>query len=685
MKVFLLFIALFIIYSNCNEECNQLMLDYLRNFNPMNFSNPVVSSGTGYNDFGKYDLCIENKFKYYLYQINFEVPTDKLVPSFHAFIGLCIPPICYNETTFEYWKELAESYLKLPKDNMTVIKTVEENDKYSDIHISGFIILILIGVFILLSSGLLKCFLDWFNGNEDDKIEVEESQRLSTNEERKSDINDSNDKINNSVEINRVSFPQNQEKEVVKNNAIKKGIFKNLFDIQFNYNRMFDLPKDKNIKAIYGIKTFTMIFIMYLSMIMTFTTYPIPIRNPEGTLEYVRSFIWQIFFGNTYCYDIFFFISAFYLSYKFSNKKQSEFKFYIYKILHKFLRWYPVYLIVFAIYYKFLIKTLDGPVSGHLFNNEIESCQKYYPFILGLLQDLTLGVFNGDKLNPNYICYNWTWFSCNLFHFYIIGCILMYIYSKNSKNFYIICLSLLGICTGLEIFIFINKDYGMTYYELHMKNYNQYFTNYYSKIYMRAPTYLIGLLFGVYYSNKIKDENSSIYALKDKKCLKFIFYYLGLLIDLYLIFVSYFAYSTKNSIMLNNVNLFVRVLYNVLSRKLFIIGFFFLILPFLQNCYYYLGGFVNDDCYSFLNKILFTSYLINPLLIRFVLLNARYQLYFDGWYILFYGTSCVTISFILGFIFTLLFEIPMDNTKIYLFDDKEIKKYSKLNEEIKNA
>ena len=339
MKVFLLFIALFIIYSNCNEECNQLMLDYLRNFNPMNFSNPVVSSGTGYNDFGKYDLCIENNFSYYLYQINFEVPTDKLVPSFHAFIGLCIPPICYNETTFEYWKELAESYLKLPKDNMTVIKTVEENDKYSDIHISGFIILILIGVFILLSSGLLKCFLDWFNGNEDDKIEEEESQRLSTNEERKSDINDSNDKINNSVEINRVSFPQNQEKEVVKNNAIKKGIFKNLFDIQFNYNRMFDLPKDKNIKAIYGIKTFSMIFIMYLSMIMTFTTYPIPIRNPEGTLEYVRSFIWQIFFGNTYCYDIFFFISAFYLSYKFSNKKQSEFKFYIYKILHKFLRW----------------------------------------------------------------------------------------------------------------------------------------------------------------------------------------------------------------------------------------------------------------------------------------------------------------------------------------------------------
>ena len=683
MQRFLIYFILIlsISYSLSEENCNQLMLEYLRSFNPMNFSNPVVSSGTGYNDFGKYDLCIENNFSYYLYQISFEVPTDKLVPSFNAFIGLCIPSICYNETIFEDWKELAQSYLKLPKDNMTVIKTVEENNKYTKLNSSSVFILIIICFFLLFSTGFVKFFINWCNGESDNIIE-EESQRLSNNNEIKNEINSSvmDEKINNSIEINRISVPIEQIK-IEKSK--KKGILNNLFDVNDNYQRMFDLPKDKNLKAIYGIKTFCMIIIMYLTMIMTFTTYPLPIRNPEGTLEYIRSFFWQLFFNNTFCFDIYFFVSAFYLSYKFSNKNEEiGFSYYICKMLHKILRWYPVYIIVFAIYYKFFINTLDGPISGHLFNNEIESCQEHFPIIMTLLQDLTFGLFNGSKLNQNYLCYNWTWFSACLIHFYIIGCFLMYLYKKNHKIFYICCSILFTICTILEIIIFINKDYGITYYELHLKNYNQYFEFYYSKAYMRISIYLIGLICGIYYSDKIKDENSSLSKLKDNSFLKLTFYCTGLLIDLLIIFICYFAYSSENNIMLNKINVFVRVIYNVFSRKIFVLGFFFFMLPLLQNCYYYFGGFVNDDCYAFLNKILFTSYLINPLLIRFILLNARYQLYFDGWYILFYGTSAVTLSFICGFIFTLLFEIPMDNTKKYLFEQNEQKRYSKLTETV---
>ena len=684
MKRFLIYsiLILSISYSLLEDNCNELMLEYLKNFNPMNFSNPVVSSGTGYNDFGKYDLCVENNFSYYLYQISFEIPTDKLVPSFSAFIGLCIPEICYNEKIFENWKELAESYLKLPKDNMTVIKTFEENNKYSKLNFSSIIILIVICFFVLFSSGCVKLIVNWCLGESNDIIEEEESQRLSNNvikNEINSSVMDENN--NNSIEINRISVPIEQIKNKI--NKRKNGILNNLFDVNDNYQRMFDLPKDKKLKAVYGIKTFSMIFIMFLSMIMTFTTYPLPIRNPEGTLEYIRSFFWQLFFNNTFCYDIYFFISAFYLSYKLSNKNKEEtrFSYYCFKIFHKLLRWYPVYIIIFAIYYKYFIYTLDGPISGHLFNNEIESCQEYFPIILTILQDLTFGIFNGSKLNQNYLCYNWSWFSACLIHFYIVGCFLMYIYNKKPKAFYICCYTLLVICTGLEIFIFINKDYGITYYELHLKNNNQYFELYYSKVYMRISTYLIGLICGIYYAEKIKDENSSITNLKDNSFLKLTFYCSGLLIDLLIIFIGYFAYSSEYSIMLNKINLFIRVIYNVLSRKIFVLGFFFLMLPLLQNCYYYFGGFVNDDCYAFLNKILFTSYLINPLLIRFILLNARYQLYFDGWYILFYGAAAVTLSFICGFIFTLLFEIPMDNTKKYLFSNEE-KKYSKLSESV---
>ena len=81
-----------------SDECDNIMIEYLKSYNPLNFSNPVVNSGTGYNDFGKYDLCLDSKFKYYLQKITFKNTKDEFFPTFDAYVGLCIPDICYNET-----------------------------------------------------------------------------------------------------------------------------------------------------------------------------------------------------------------------------------------------------------------------------------------------------------------------------------------------------------------------------------------------------------------------------------------------------------------------------------------------------------------------------------------------------------------------------------------------------------
>ena len=42
----ILFFALDFIYA---DECDNIMVEYLKSYNPLNFSNPVVNSGTGYN------------------------------------------------------------------------------------------------------------------------------------------------------------------------------------------------------------------------------------------------------------------------------------------------------------------------------------------------------------------------------------------------------------------------------------------------------------------------------------------------------------------------------------------------------------------------------------------------------------------------------------------------------------
>ena len=95
------------------------MVEYLKSYNPLNFSNPVVNSGTGYNDFGKYDLCLDAKFKYYLNKITFNTTSDTVVPTFDAYVGLCIPEICYDDTILENWKGFLNKYTGIKKFECT--------------------------------------------------------------------------------------------------------------------------------------------------------------------------------------------------------------------------------------------------------------------------------------------------------------------------------------------------------------------------------------------------------------------------------------------------------------------------------------------------------------------------------------------------------------------------------------
>ena len=72
------------------------------------------------------------------------------------------------------------------------------------------------------------------------------------------------------------------------------------------------------------------------------------------------------------------------------------------------------------------------------------------------------------------------------------------------------------------------------------------------------------------------------------------------------------------------------------------------------------------------------AYLVSHLIIRYILLNARYQLYFDGWYFLFYGTATIALSYVIGFFMHFLMVLPFKNLKKYIFDTEISNEYDKL-------
>ena len=144
------------------------------------------------------------------------------------------------------------------------------------------------------------------------------------------------------------------------------------------------------------------------------------------------------------------------------------------------------------------------------------------------------------------------------------------------------------------------------------------------------------------------------------------------------IFGMYFAYTRAHFQFVREIGLIGSVVYNFMIRKISIIALFMAMTALLSGKFYYIGGFLSEDCFGYLNKATIPAYLVHQMIIRFVLLNARYQLYFDGWYFLFYGTATLALSYVIGFFVYLLFGLPMHNLKKYLFNINPSENYDNL-------
>ena len=660
---FFILITFLILFSTINtDECETLILNFLKHYNPIDLANPLVSSGTGYNDFGKYDLCLDMNYKYYLYRISFNISYEKISPSFDAYIGLCIPEICYRDITFNKWKEFVEKHTGIKKENINIIKSMEENIKYniSSFSIVTIIIMVFIIILILFTSGIIKIGIDYYKSNNKDKIIPEY------------EINDIK---------NRDLLPiamENPKIELNSNQSIFNKLLSTTCDIKINWKILVTQSKEKEISTIYGIKFISLFTLLFYTFSSIFCSYPIPIRNPEGTLEYIRNFKWQIIFNNNFSYDCLFLICGFALAFTYSKSEhcnQNQIKYFLKKMLYKFIGWYPLYIIVFFIYWKLFPFILDGPVSGDLFNNEIISCNKTYPFILALLLDL-IPLYSITN-NYNYLCYNWTWFVSATIHLYMIGYIIMMIYHKKRKLFWCVSIILLVSFCGIELYLLISNEYGITYYEKFILNKNNYYEKYFSKMYTNAFPFLLGMIFGVLYNSS---KNNII--LNTNRFFIGIILIFSIIVNIIIIFSAYCAYSLSNEEFINDIPLFVKITYNFIVKKFFVCNVYLILIISinLKNMFYYIGGFLNEKCFAYVNKLTLGCILIQPIIIRYILLNARYQLYFDGWYILFYGMATFALSILINTILSLLFQIPFKQFRLFLFPELQNKKYTVIHE-----
>jgi len=359
------------------------------------------------------------------------------------------------------------------------------------------------------------------------------------------------------------------------------------------------------------------------------------------------------------------------------NNKMGFFKTVYLGTFYRFLRIWPLYAAIFIIVWKILPLFGNGPIFGQIFNNEVGSCNKQWPFMLLFVENWTYGKY--ETVAP--VCLGWYWYIPNDFQMCFIGTILIALYFRSKLTFAISFISIALICLVFEAHNIISLNIGVNLFEQGSIFDN--FKDFYIKFYNRCSPFWIGLLFGIiYYEYKIaekeKNEESKIRKfinkIKESSFYGYLILLSGLLIMSFLWFIVYDSYKQKWSY-------FWKFCYLFFSRKLFVVGLFMFCLGLMVGKAKFISNFLSLGVFSTLAKLGFALYLIHPAIIKFTYYSFRQSFYFDPYILFMYSISFITIATILSCIFAPLFETPFANLRL-LFEG-ESKKISKIESYLK--
>ncbi|CAI6366861.1 unnamed protein product [Macrosiphum euphorbiae] len=238
--------------------------------------------------------------------------------------------------------------------------------------------------------------------------------------------------------------------------------------------------KYNELNALYGTKFITMIVVLLGHRLFYL------IGNPMNNPKFVESMYLNgpnIILTSTNMVDPFFFISGFLMHLNISRSFQKEKSGSVLKkitlpIIHRVIRMLPAYCAMMAITAHIVPHLGDGPLWPQKIWEEAEICKNYW---------WTNLLFISNLVDVKYECLIVSWYvSCDV-QFFVIGVIIVYVYTKNTKYGILLLGTVLGLCIcvpflvtifsktdgidkmqfpyleNLRVFISLNKTYRLSY------------------------------------------------------------------------------------------------------------------------------------------------------------------------------------------------------------------------------
>ncbi|XP_026815118.1 nose resistant to fluoxetine protein 6-like isoform X3 [Rhopalosiphum maidis] len=284
----------------------------------------------------------------------------------------------------------------------------------------------------------------------------------------------------------RISYNKNPKETTCDYKSV--GLFCETFSIIDSSKALLKFDKDNELNSLYGFKVLMMMAILLGHRL--FYSFGNHISNPK----FVESIIFNgpdslLTIGNLV--DPFFFVSGFLMYLNISRsfqKVEAGYKKITSLIINRMLRMLPAYCAMMAITAHIVPHLGDGPLWPKVIWEEAEICKNYW---------WTNLFFISNFIDVKYGCLVINYYvSCDV-QFFVVGGIIIYVYTKNTKYGIRLLATILSLSAFLPFLVTIlTKRFGIDIFYLpYLENIRIYISlnKSYRLSYMRAMPFLGGL------------------------------------------------------------------------------------------------------------------------------------------------------------------------------------------------
>ena len=358
-------------------------------------------------------------------------------------------------------------------------------------------------------------------------------------------------------------------------------------------------------------------------------------------------------------------------------------------ILTMFFMKYVLFIIfeIFEIPSPSLISFRNNLIDGISYSEIFGRIFQYLNFKVMVSKEETTNNLDQTKSKNMCVVFLFWPIICELFFFIFTVPIIFITYKFKKDPLYILLiLSLFIILLRIILFIFSKeKMYSTLFYYV-----GDYYGLFSTNPIVNYPSFLIGCIFGYFYylSQKIQDDkdylgtsNNIIYFLRYQN--KKLYYIINSIITFIIVIFAFFEqiyfyikyWTQKDNFSLYNYlsSYFINYFY-LIDNDLFLCFFHYLMFSLFSKNEKFLIKYLSKDMWEISGKIYLSFSLFVNFLIIFIMQKTQTKINIQLFSILYYGILSWCILYIITYLFSIIFEIPMKRIshQIFKIDEKNV-------------